>query len=53
MSELRRYKITVYADGVKKTRSIFAHSKAEAKQIGLELFFTDSICVSEVADNER
>lgn len=52
MSELKRYKITVYEDGVKKTRSILAHSKAEAKQIGWELFYTDSIYVSEVADNE-
>jgi hypothetical protein len=49
---MKQYEITAYIDGVKKTRTVNAKSKAEAKCIGWELFYTDSIYVREVADNE-
>ena len=41
------YEISAHIDGIKKTRTIFASSKAEAEKIGWELFDADSIYVSE------
>lgn len=48
---LKKYTISAYIDGVKKTRTVEAESKAEAKRIGWELFDADSIYVSEVTNN--
>lgn len=45
---MKKYKISAYIDGVKKSRIIEAKNKAEAEQIGWELFDADSIYVSEV-----
>ena len=45
---MKEYEITVYIDGVKKTRTVQAENKEAAKQIGWELFDADSIYVSEV-----
>ena len=44
--------ITVYMDGVQKSRIVEAKNKAEAERIGWELFDADSIYVSEV-ENEK
>ena len=43
-----RFKVSAYEDGVKKSRVIEAKDKAEAKQIGLEIFWADDIYVEEV-----
>ena len=45
---MKKYKITAYIDGVKKTRTVEAESKEAAEEIGWELFDADSIYVSEV-----
>lgn len=44
---MKQYEISAHIDGVKKTRTVYAESKAEAEQIGWELFDADSIYVSE------
>ena len=47
---MKKYKITAYIGGVKKSRTVEAKNKAEAEQIGWELFDVDSIYVSEVEE---
>lgn len=48
---MKKYTISAYIDGVKKTRTVDAENKAEAERIGWELFDADDIYVSEVKDN--
>lgn len=38
---MTKYEISVYVGGVKVTRIIYAKSRAEAEQIGQELFDSD------------
>ena len=45
---MKKYEISAYIDGVKKTRIVEAESKEVAVEIGWELFDADSIYVSEV-----
>ena len=45
---MRLFEISAHQDGVKKTKTVRADSKAEAERIGWELFDADSIYVSEV-----
>jgi hypothetical protein len=45
---MKKYEITAYIDGVKKSRVVKAENIDEAKKIGWELFDADSIYVSEV-----
>lgn len=47
---MKKYEITAYIGGVKKSRIVKAKNKAEAEQIGWELFDVDSIYVSEVEE---
>lgn len=42
-----RFRVSAYEDGVKKSRVIEAKDREEAKQIGLEIFYADTIYVSE------
>ena len=49
---LKKYTISAYIDGVKKTRTVEAESKDAAEEIGWELFDADSINVSEVQKND-
>ncbi len=45
---MKKYEITAYIDGVKKTRIVEAENEKAAKEIGWELFDADDIYVSEV-----
>lgn len=45
---MKKYEITAYTDGVKKTKIVEAENKIEATKKGWELFDTDSLYVSEV-----
>lgn len=47
---MKKYKISAYIDGVKKSRIVVARNEAEAERIGWELFDADSIYVSEVQE---
>ena len=49
---MKKYEITAYLDGVKKSRIVEAESKEAAKEIGWELFDADDIYVSEVTKND-
>ena len=48
---LKKYTISAYIYGVKKTRTVEAESKVEAERIGWELFDANDIYVSEVTNN--
>lgn len=47
---MKKYEITAYINGVKKSRIVKAKNKADAEKIGWELFDVDSIYVSEVEE---
>lgn len=44
---MKRYEITAYEGGVKKTKIVEAENIEEAKRIGWEMFDADSIYVEE------
>lgn len=44
---MKKYSITAYIDGIKKTKIVEAKNEREAEQIGWELFIVDSIYVCE------
>lgn len=44
---MKKYEITAYIDGIKKTKIVEAKNEREAEQLGWELFIVDSIYVSE------
>ena len=51
--KMKKYEITAYIGGVKKSRIVVAKDRAEAKEIGWELFDADSIYVDEVQESEK
>ena len=44
----KKYEVTAYENGVKKTRVVVARDKKEAESIGFEIFYADSIYVEEI-----
>lgn len=45
---MKEYEAVIYADGVKKVRTIMAPTRADAQRLAWEMFDADDIYIAEV-----
>jgi hypothetical protein len=49
---MKEYEAVIYADGVKKVRTIMAPTRADAQRLAWEMFDADDIYIAEVYNDD-
>lgn len=49
---MKEYEAVIYADGVKKVRTIMAPARADAQRLAWEMFDADDIYIAEVYNDD-